>query len=677
MLAAYFENETHALTDVSWDKIHSWHDWTSRREEYRRQLLEMLGLDPLPERTPLEAVVTGKLERDDFTIEKLYFQSRPQLYVTGNLYLPKNAKGPAPAILYVCGHSTIKKDGINYGAKAHYQHHGAWFARNGYVCLVIDTLQLGEIEGVHHGTNREGMWWWNARGYSPAGVEAWNSIRAIDYLVSRPEVDANRIGVTGRSGGGAYSWYLTALDHRVKAAVPVAGITTLKNHVIDGCVEGHCDCMYFVNTYRWDYTRLAGLAAPRPLLISNTDRDKLFPFDGVISTYQKVRRLYELNDKGPDVALQMAAGTHEDSQILQLCALQWFNHHLKDEDLVIESAAKPYFKPEELKVLDRLPADQINTQIHDTFVPLAQAPEVPHSLAKWEAQRNEWMRVLREKCFRGWPGDPKAPIESPWGRRVFHSQYGNVQFSAYDFSYGSPIELRVYLLFPAQMSLDKLTSIELELLDEIGWREFVGAMTPEFAAALTAERAVAPDALAPSQLPQRRVSGTNGLAFVAPRGFGLTAWSQDPKEQTHIRRRYMLLGQTLDGMRVLDVSLTIGMLRNLPGLSDVPISLTARRDLAGIALYAALFRPNIESVDVHDLPKSHRDGPDFLNVLRFLDLPQTVAMVAEKSHVVIHEKHDDGWEYPLAVAKKLNWTKRVEIRTTSIDANAPATAGSK
>ena len=262
----------------------------------------------------------------------LYFQSRPHLYVTGNLYLPKKRNGRAPAILYVCGHSASRKNGISYGNKTNYQHHGAWFAQNGYVCLVIDTLQMGEIEGIHHGTYRENMWWWNARGYTPAGVETWNSIRAIDYLVSRPEVDPDRIGMTGRSGGGAYSWYAAALDDRIKAAVPVAGITNLHNHVVDGCVEGHCDCMYMMNTYRWDYPQLAALLAPRPLLISNTDRDKLFPFDGVVDIYQKVRRLYELDGKGDDIALQMAGGPHEDLQVLQLYALQWFNQYLKGEN---------------------------------------------------------------------------------------------------------------------------------------------------------------------------------------------------------------------------------------------------------------------------------------------------------------------------------------------------------
>ncbi len=148
----------------------------------------------LPKGTHLKPVITGKVEHEEFTVEKLHFQSSPGLYVTGNLYLPKKIDKPLPAILYVCGHGQVKKDGIAYGSKAHYQHHGGWFARNGYVCLIIDTLQLGEIEGIHHGTYKYDMWWWINRGYTPAGVEAWNCIRALDYLETRKEVDAHENG---------------------------------------------------------------------------------------------------------------------------------------------------------------------------------------------------------------------------------------------------------------------------------------------------------------------------------------------------------------------------------------------------------------------------------------------------------------------------------------------------
>src|SRR5262249_62251603 len=101
----------------------------------------------------------------------------------------------------------------------------------------------------------------------------------------RPEIDAERIGVTGRSGGGAYSWWITAIDERIKVSVPVAGITDLENHVVDGCVEGHCDCMFMVHTYRWDYPMVAALAAARPLVISSSDKDRIYPVEGGVGVH--------------------------------------------------------------------------------------------------------------------------------------------------------------------------------------------------------------------------------------------------------------------------------------------------------------------------------------------------------------------------------------------------------
>src|SRR5579871_5527120 len=255
----YFRQQVKKIAETDLADIKTLQDWKAKRHEYRRQFLDMLGLWPLPPRTDLHATITGKVETDLFTVEKLHFQSSPGLYVTANLYVPKRAKLPSPAVLYVCGHANTVIDKVSYGSKVNYQHHPAWLAERGYVCLILDTLELGEIPGEHHGTYRRGMWWWQALGYTPAGVECWNAMRALDYLESRKEVDPKRLGVTGRSGGGATSWWVTAADERVRCAVPVAGIADLRAHVVEGSkgrlehgvISGHCDCMYFTNTYRW------------------------------------------------------------------------------------------------------------------------------------------------------------------------------------------------------------------------------------------------------------------------------------------------------------------------------------------------------------------------------------------------------------------------------------------
>ena len=560
-------------------------------------------------------------------------------------------------MLYVCGHGASKKDGVSFGNKVSYQHHGGWFARHGYVCLTIDTLQMGEIEGIHHGTYRYKMWWWLNRGYTPAGVEAWNCVRALDYLQTRPEVDPERIGVTGRSGGGAYSWWIAAIDERIKVAVPVAGITDLENHVVDGCVEGHCDCMYMVNTYRWDYPLVAALVAPRPLLLSNTDRDGIFPLDGVIRTYEKARKIYELYGAGEKLGLHMTAGPHSDTQELQTGAFRWLNKHLKNDTAVIEKAATKFFEPEQLKVFAQLPGDQRNTEIHESFVPAAPPPDVPADAAAWQPMRAAWRAALLEKLFRAWPSAPGSLDAT----KALAADREGLHLEAWDFASQEAIRLRLYLVH--RTGLDKPESVMLNVLDEQAWQEFLAGMRPAFEAEFHGEILPPADDASFRQTAERLRNTAQVLAYVAPRGVGPTAWDQSEKKQTQHQRRFYLLGQTLDGMRIWDVRRAIQAVRSLDFIGTAPLALHSQRTAAGVALYAALFEPNLHRLELHDLPKTHRDGPYLLNVQRYLDMPQAVAMAAENSQVVIHQPDTAGWDYPAAVVQRLGWdAQRLQFR---------------
>ena len=653
MLADYFRAETATLADRCLADVESLEDWTARREEYRRQLAEMLGLDPMPGRTDLKATVTGKRETEWFTVENLHFQSRPGVYVTGNLYVPKGLDKPAPAVLYVCGHAQVKKDGVSYGNKTRYQHHGGWFARNGYVCLTIDTLQLGEIEGLHHGTYREGMWWWNSRGYTPAGVEAWNCVRALDYLQSRPEVDGERLGVTGRSGGGAYSWWIAALDERVKAAVPVAGITDLENHVVDGCVEGHCDCMFMVNTYRWDYPHVAALVAPRALLIGNTDSDGIFPLDGVERLHAKVRRIYRLYGADEKLGLQISPGGHKDIQELQVAAFRWFNRFLKgDEESLVENTGITYFTPEELQVFrDGLPGDQINTRIQEQFVPLAAAPRVPDSQDEWSQLRDGWMTALKEKCLRGWPAEP-GPVNMS---EVCVVESDGLAARVFEFDSQPDVRLRLYVCHDAQ-----LKNVEGARLS-IGCDHPLGQATTSRLRTAFGDRA---DEVGLPQVPGDVDAGAlpEGVveAVFFPRGVGPTAWDASDKKQVQNRRRFMLLGQTLAGMQAWDVRRALQAIRLLSTDraedADTRLWLRAGVETSVPTVYATLFEPPPTSLTLFNPPATHAEGPDLLNVLRFLDIPQALAMAAERGVTInVFAPADDGWKYPAAVIDRLKW----------------------
>ncbi len=616
LVTEYFRLQTAVLTDRAFSEIETLDDWTSRREEYRRQLREMLGLDPLPERTPLEPVVTGTVENDDVMVERLHFQSLPGLYVTANFYRPREQQGPLPAILYVCGHGGEKKDGISLGNKTHYQHHGAWFARNGYVCLTIDTIQLGEIEGIHHGTYREKMWWWNNRGYTPAGVEAWNCMRAIDYLQSREEVDGERIGVTGRSGGGAYSWWIAALDERIKAAVPVAGITSLHNHVVDGTVEGHCDCMFMVNTYRWDYPMVAALVAPRPLLISNTDKDRIFPLDGVVDVYTKVRKIYSLYGAQDKLGLHITEGPHKDTQELRVHAFRWLNRFLRDDESLLEQPATALFEKHELKVFDALPKDERVTTIHESFVPAVALDSVP-TTEDLPAASQKWMDDLREHCFRGWP-EQACDLNVDVVTVVRHD---GRKIRAIDYDSQLPYGLRMYVVEPE----DELSDMyAINVLSQQDWETVAAGL----AVASTELTSANPDEQAWREIAEQSMLAP--IVYVIPRGVGPTEWSRDERTRTHIRRRFMQLGQTAATMQIYDVRRAFQALDHIEEFANRDRNVMARGGASLWTIYASLFEVRIQELTLRDLPIRNRDAPDILNVSRFVEMPHVVMMAGQR-----------------------------------------------
>ncbi len=220
---------------------------------------------------------------------------------------------------------------VRPGAKAQYQHHGIWFAKNGFVALLLDTIEFGEIPGIHHGVHDLAMWDWLSLGYTPAGVEVWNAIRALDYLETRPEVDPTRAAITGRSGGGAISWFAAAVDERFKASVPVHGTWSVGPHVAGDVVRENCDCIYFWNTYQIDLPLAGALIAPRPLMIVNASKDGAFPPAGYDPVHECLRPVYEWYG-APEKLASFAQDTgHADTPAYRKAADEWLNRWLRND----------------------------------------------------------------------------------------------------------------------------------------------------------------------------------------------------------------------------------------------------------------------------------------------------------------------------------------------------------
>lgn len=284
---------------------------------------------PFPEKTPLNARVTGVVERDIYTIEKIIFESRPGFLVTGNLYLPKDRSRRRPGVIGVCGHSDPGK------AIDVYQSFAQGLARLGYVVLIIDPLGQGERLQYPDAQlkSRVGV---GVREHLMAGNQqflvgdfigawrAWDGIRALDYLLTRPEVDPRHIGVTGNSGGGTMTTWLCGLDTRWTMAAPSCFVTTFRRNLENELPADTEQCPPRILAAGLDHGDFLAAMAPKPVLLLGKERD-YFDLRGTTEAYTRLKRLYQLLGAEENVAMFAGPGTHGYSQDNREAMYRWFN----------------------------------------------------------------------------------------------------------------------------------------------------------------------------------------------------------------------------------------------------------------------------------------------------------------------------------------------------------------
>jgi hypothetical protein len=325
-------------------------------------------------------------------------------------------------------------------------------------------------------------------------------------------------------------------------------------------------------------------------------------------------------------------------------------------------------------VFSTLPKDSINTNIHETFVAAAPAPVVPKNKEEWARQRDGWLAALKEKSFAGWP-EEKMPLKT---ERKFSITRDGIKFEAFDFDSEQHVRLRLYVLTSA--AAKQVQETVLSVTDETGWQDERGLLRVAFAEEMSEE-------MPPDTTEERKALGfkvrfetlrealkgsTSALAFLAPRGVGLSAWSGDARRQVQIRRRFMLLGVTLDSARVWDIRRACQTLRLVPQLAGAKLNLNAGGAMAVNVVYASLFEPGIDGLQLSSPAQSHRLGPDYLNVLRVLDVPQAMTMAAERGKVLVFSDENTGWEFPTSVSGILDWSReRFIVHISSVPTSLP------
>ena len=370
----------------------------SRQSYVRETFAELIG--GFPERNPLNARCVGTLGREGYRVEKILFESRPQFYVTANLYVPER-EDAAPAILVPCGHAAEAK------AYEAYQSVAQGLVKHGFVVLVYDPIGQGERSQYWDyvkGDSRIGL---SCFEHEHAGTQAllvgrgfaawriWDGIRAIDYLCSRDEVDIGRVGCTGCSGGGTLTTYLFALDERIKAAMPVCYVTSREAWLATGMIADAEQVQDGVIERGIDHSDLCIAGAPRALRIGAAKGD-YFPIEGTRRTFDEVRRIYGILDAADRVDLVEVEGSHGFSQPLREAAYQWFHQWLGNP---ATDAAEPEIKPEPAEELMCAPGGQVNNLGSRTVFcftrdeALTLPPPVPELSSRGEAE--EWQDGLR------------------------------------------------------------------------------------------------------------------------------------------------------------------------------------------------------------------------------------------------------------------------------------------
>lgn len=300
-------------------------------EAYVREAREKIRLcfGPWPEKTPLNPRITGVLERDGYRVEKVIFESRPGLPVTANLYVPTGRRGPLPAVVGPCGHSANGKAAIPY------QSFGQGLARLGYVAMVYDPIGQGErlqyvtddlkprrgagvSEHLHAGNQQFlvgeffGAW------------RVWDGIRALDYLLTRPEVDPKKVGVTGNSGGGTLTTWLCGADQRWAMAAPSCFVTTFRRNLENELPADTEQCPPRALALGLDHADFLAALAPKPVILLGQEKD-YFDARGLEEAHARLQRLYRLLGAPENIGRFIGSDYHGYSQANREAMYRWFN----------------------------------------------------------------------------------------------------------------------------------------------------------------------------------------------------------------------------------------------------------------------------------------------------------------------------------------------------------------
>ncbi|HUU12760.1 MAG TPA: acetylxylan esterase [Terriglobia bacterium] len=615
------------------DAVKSQADLVSWQEANRDAFLKLIGGLPA-ERTPLNARVVGEIARPGYVVRKVIFESLPEFYVTANLYVPTAGGGPYPAVLSPEGHS---RNGKAYEV---YQHLFIGLVKRGYVVLTYDPI--GQGERLEYWDFLSGGRRFEFNQHAMAGIQEyllgqnlaryfiWDGIRALDYLTSLPEVDASRIGITGSSGGGTLTTFISMLDPRVKVASIVTFITSLPKKIENRHNDAESDPEQDVQgllAAGIDHPEYVGMIAPRPVQIGAATED-FFPIAGTRQTFQEARQLYERLGIGERIRMVEFEHRHMYSQPLREATTAWFDRWLKGGEGEVH---EPAITPEPDSTLQCTPSGQVQTSMGGKRV---------YDFNRLEAERLEAgleKRRLQPDFVRDLPSLIRGQLNLPSGQ-------------------AKPQVRKL-----AEVEIDGLAVERLVLETEPGiivpirviYSKNRSGRSP--AVVYLRDRSGARDA---PEIFERLSRGGKLVAVADVRGFGETMSPRnvreegvdyfDPRDGMDADFAYaaFFLGRPLLGMRVWDALQVAEYLRSRPDVEPSRVTVAGRGWAGVIALFTAAVDLKVSGIVVEGVPASYAEvahselynHPASLvlpGVLREFDLPDAFAALAPRPALVL------------------------------------------
>lgn len=593
--------------------IHNASQVRERQAYIEKTLLREIG--GFPERTPLHAQITGTIDHPDYQVQKLVYQSLPNFYVTADIYVPKNARKPYPAVLGLAGHSGYGK------AAGNYQTVWVSLVKRGFLVLAIDPIGQGErLEHLDPTTHRSLLRAGGTAEHMADGLQTlltgtniaryfiWDGMRGIDYLESRDDVDKTRIGTAGNSGGGTQSAYIATLDSRVTAAIISCYMTSWNTMWAD---PGPQDSEQVFNRFLADHLDFADFLiriAPRPVEMEVATKD-FFPIEGAHQTFAEAKGIFHLLNADGHVAIFEAGDTHGWSKPRRQAAYRWLARWLQDKN---DDGTEATLHLDPPAVLNATPSGQVfitypNAEsVQSLNAALAEklrakpAPTSIKQLAVLVRKRLALKRLALPNEIPS-PSIEKAGTYMQGAARVekikIHTEPGiTVPGLVFTPSKGSARKHAILYLDPAGIEADAIPGGAIDRLVQQG----------------NVVLAIDPRGWGESAPPHKMVSG----------------YRTDYQMSMHA----MLVGKSMPGMQTYDVLSAFQYLAKRPDVNSKQISLHTQGIATNLGLFAAVLEPRIKTVVCDKAPMSflaitqlklNNTSPEVIvpGVLRDFDLP--------------------------------------------------------